>query len=186
MRVDVTNTQCLVRINAPRIIRLAKRLMTDANRLNPDSTWGDISVVLMDNAGISKINRRLLGKNSATDVIALRFAPVPGERTESGEIWINVQRAVDCAGSFGWDASREMSLYLAHGCDHLHGQDDSNERGSARMRRRELAWLKRADRDGLLSGLLRTPEQTGSAPAARRAATSGGQGRQSRKAKKAE
>ena len=49
-------------------------------------------------------------------------------------------------------ADRELALYLAHGCDHLTGADDATPAGRARMRRRELGWL----RELALTRLIRT------------------------------
>jgi probable rRNA maturation factor len=70
---------------------------------------------------------------------------IPGEPGGLiGELFINVERAVRVAPRRAdWSADRELALYLAHGLDHLTGADDHAPEERARMRRRELAWLKR-------------------------------------------
>jgi rRNA maturation RNase YbeY len=154
MRIEIANRQRAARVSAPGVRTLVRFLMAKAGRANPGAVWADVSVALMDDAGIAMVNGRLLRRNAATDVIALNYAPAPGESGRSGEIWVNVERALASCGRAGWDASRELALYLAHGCDHLHDADDSHTRGRKRMRARELRWLRQAARDGLTCGIV--------------------------------
>lgn len=115
-----------------------------------------MSLVLTDDAGMRDINRRYLGRDEATDVIAFRLDPIPGEKDgPTGEVIVNVQRAL-AAGprSRGWSPSRELALYVAHGCNHLGGATDKSAAARARMRRRELEWLRRARREGWLEELI--------------------------------
>jgi ssRNA-specific RNase YbeY (16S rRNA maturation enzyme) len=78
-----------------------------------------------------------------------------------GEIVVNVERAAE-AGPGHWPRTRgdrsaiarELALYIAHGCDHLCGADDASRVDRLRMRRRELRWLRAAERDGCLRGLI--------------------------------
>jgi rRNA maturation RNase YbeY len=80
-----------------------------------------------------------------TDVITQRYTPIPGESAGLiGELFVNVERAHQAAPRrTGWSPDHELALYLAHGCDHLTGADDTTPRERARMRRRELAWLRK-------------------------------------------
>ncbi len=111
----------------------------------------------MDDAGITGINEALLDHEGPTDVIAVRYDAIPGE-DQSGtvaELYVNVERAVQLARR-GWPAGRELALYLAHGCDHLAGEDDATPDQKAQMRRRELKWLREAEKAGYnLEALLR-------------------------------
>ena len=63
-------------------------------------------------------------------------------KTPKREIIVNAERAW-LAGSRrrGWSPSRELALYIAHGCDHLNDERDTTPAGRRRMRRRELHWL---------------------------------------------
>jgi len=134
--------------------------MKRAARIDPDRTWREISVVLTDDAGISALNEKFLGDPGATDVLSFGYDPLPGEAGgSSGEIVVSLERARTVAterrgGRQPWDTSRELALYLAHGCDHLAGEDDRDEKARKRMRRRELRWLREADGLGLTSGLV--------------------------------
>lgn len=62
----------------------------------------------------------------------------------TAEIFVNVERAAQVRPcSRKWNASRELALYIAHGCDHLiSGEDDARDDERKRMRARELRWLR--------------------------------------------
>jgi ssRNA-specific RNase YbeY (16S rRNA maturation enzyme) len=138
-------------------------LMEQAAKSEPAFYDGVLSVVLTDDAGIARVNQCHLNHTGPTDVISFRLDPLPGENvcTCSGEIFVNVEMAVRwvhrwheahlrrgrgsaSTASRTWDADQELALYLAHGCDHLTGATDSDPLGRRRMRRREMAWLRRA------------------------------------------
>lgn len=106
------------------------------------------------------MNERFFGRRETTDVISLPLASVPGDDGKtSGEIFVNAEQAIRGADAIkggrsrNWDLSKELALYIAHGCDHLTGASDSDRRSAARMRRRELRWIARAGESALLEGL---------------------------------
>ena len=101
---------------------------------------------MTDDAGITQVNATHLAKHEATDVISFYYEPIPGEDERAcAELIVNVERAIEEGDRRkGWSASRELALYIAHGCDHFSGADDSTTAGRNRMRRRELRWLKDA------------------------------------------
>jgi rRNA maturation RNase YbeY len=115
----------------------------------------ELSLVLTDDIGISRINREYLNRTGPTDVICFKYDPLPGEdNSVGGEIIVNVERAL-VEGRARGSVARELALYLAHGCDHLAGESDVTKAGYMRMRRRESRWLRDADRLGMIVGLLR-------------------------------
>jgi len=130
---------------------LAEYLLARAGGRDRKPPTRDLSIVLMDDVGMAAINDSLLGHEGPTDVITARYRPIPGE-TEAGdigELYVNVDRAVDEAEATGrWSPSRELALYIAHGCDHLAGEDDASPAQQKRMRRRELKWLQEAEAAG--------------------------------------
>ena len=110
-------------------------------------------MVLTDDAGIVPVNTVFLDHTCVTDVVTFMLAPIPGGGAGAcGEIYINVQRAME-EGAHRGNASDELALYLAHGCDHLTGANDRTLRERRRMRRRELLWIRRSRRFGLMAGL---------------------------------
>ncbi len=129
---------------------LAKRL---AARTAPQ-TWGEISILLVDDAGITQTNREYFGKDRPTDVISFRYDPIPGEPDQlGGDLVVNVDRAV-AEGTARGDIDRELALYIAHGFDHLSGDEDDTPEKRKKMRATENAWLRAAAQEGLLDGLL--------------------------------
>jgi rRNA maturation RNase YbeY len=146
MRVSVCNRQRGCAADPAAVKRLVRELAGLAQaRTRGEGPWREVTVHLLDDAGIAPVNRAVMGHEGATDVITQRYAPVPGEPDGLvGELFVNVERARAAASRrAGWSADRELALYLAHGCDHLTGADDRAPRGRAAMRRRELAWLRR-------------------------------------------
>ena len=145
--------------------RLAALFMDRVARALPGVRWGELTLILADDSGVRHINKQCLGRDETTDVLSLRYAPIPGEETQHcAELIINVQRAIESGQKPSTptrDSSTvprgecgELALYIAHGCDHLTGADDGDRRSRSRMRRRELRWLRLANDEGLIGGLL--------------------------------
>ncbi len=130
-----------------------------------------ISVSIVDNAAIHKINREHLQHDYPTDVISfqLDFA-IQGDdddlvededdnstvdhqsvepRSElraqgamiEGEIIASAQMAVEMASSGQWSAANELTLYVVHGLLHICGYDDLTPDEKRIMRGRERAVL---------------------------------------------
>ena len=127
--------------------------MEQVERMDPSRRWSVLSVILVDDEGMIPIQRACFGKNEPTDVISQAYDPMPPDSDAySGEVIVNVQRAYEVGHTTG--CSRELALYLAHGCQHLTGMSDHTPILRAKMRRRENAWLRHADHQGLLTGLM--------------------------------
>ena len=157
MNVDITNRQAVCRVSTARVRRLALFFMGEAAVLMPARHWRDVHVALTSDTEIASVNERFLKHAGATDVISFLYAPVTGgSEALDAEIVVNVQRALAVGPRFG-GVARELALYIAHGCDHLTDADDRTPKQRMQMRRRELRWLRKADRLGLLNGLLRLP-----------------------------
>jgi len=111
--------------------------------------WDEISVVIVDDAQSQEINNMHLQHDYPTDVITYTLPPLPGEDTFSGEIIVNAQYAARHATK-SFPFLRELTLYIAHGFDHLSGADDKSVTEHNRMRRRDLRWLREAKKLGML------------------------------------
>lgn len=145
MKIEINNRQKEYRLNISNIKKLVRQLMVMAMDLAPGTKWGEISIVVVDDDCIRDLKTQLFDLREITDVISLRYDPVPGDsKLLAGEIFVNIQRAVLSSRKMpsGWTASKELALYLAHGCDHLMNSTDYDRKGYQRMRRRELKWLK--------------------------------------------
>lgn len=97
------------------------------------------------------LNEQYFGSRRPTDVISFRYPPLPGEAPAHwGEVLVNVEQARR-EGTRRGGIGRELSLYIAHGCQHLTGADDATSAQRARMRRVENRWLREAGRLNLLA-----------------------------------
>jgi probable rRNA maturation factor len=116
-----------------------------ARALDPDAHWKEVSLVLMDDDGMAKVNSEHLGKPHPTDVISFSYASLPGEpEGASGEVLVNVERAV-VEGRRRKSPSLELALYIAHGCLHLAGETDDTPGARQRMQRREKMLLSKTE-----------------------------------------
>ena len=161
MKIFVHNRQTRRRPNVRKLAALARFFMLQARHLKSECPWAEVTVVLTDDAGIAPVNRIFLDHARATDVITFTLAPMPGGGAGTfGEIHLNVERALEEGSRRGGstalttgNAADELALYLAHGCDHLTGANDRTVMQRRRMRRRELLWIQRSRRAGLMEGL---------------------------------
>ena len=123
-----------------------------ADRTAPHA-WDEVSVLLVDDEGITRTNREYFAKNRPTDVISFRYDPVPGEKELlSADLLINVDRAMQ-EGPRQKGIDYELALYIAHGFNHLTGADDDTPERRKMMRATETAWLRAAAKEGLLEHL---------------------------------
>ena len=103
-----------------------------------------VCVILQDDAFSAEVHEAINGAEGATDVITQRYDAMPGEAEGVyGELYVNVDQARRVAPNRrGWSPAKELLLYVAHGMDHLSGADDLKPADYARMRRRELRWMR--------------------------------------------
>ena len=137
----------------PAAIGLARRDLTAAAArfaskaaARAGAPFREVTVVLQDDAASDAAHRAVMGVEGPTDVITQGFDAMPGDAGGVyGELYVNCDRALAAAPRRrGWSPAKELLLYVAHGMDHLSGADDHSPADYARMRRRELAWLRDA------------------------------------------
>ena len=97
------------------------------------TTVDNLSVALVDDARISRLNRQLLERCEPTDVIA--FEAEQDAEGSSGEIIISVQTAQCQAQQHGHSLMAELCLLAIHGLLHVMGYEDQTEAGRAEMER---------------------------------------------------
>jgi probable rRNA maturation factor len=109
-----------------------------------------VTVVFVTRQKIKALNKRFLGRDYVTDVLAFnsgdagfsRRAARRKPKTLMGDVVISTDAALKNAGMYGVSVSREMALYIVHGLLHLLGYDDHSPADITRMRRREEDLLK--------------------------------------------
>ena len=105
-----------------------------------------LTVLTTDDATLQDLNRRFLGIDAPTDVLAFpEAAEAPlgeGEPPSLGEIAISVPTAVRQAADLGHGLSDELAHLLTHGILHLCGYEhEGGGEEAARMRAREERYL---------------------------------------------
>ena len=101
---------------------------------------GRISVALVDDAHITRLNEIHLKHQGPTDVLAYDLRDRAGEEFSSssageidGDIVVSVDTAVREAKARGHRVDLELALYVVHGTLHLLGYDDRTEEEATRM-----------------------------------------------------
>ncbi|MBT8042216.1 MAG: rRNA maturation RNase YbeY [Pontiella sp.] len=153
MNLSLLNQQASHPLRLPKLQKLTDWLGRKLESATAPQRWGEVSIVLTDDQGITQPNREYFGKNRPTDVISFRYDPVPGEdEAWTGDLIINVDRAVQ-VGPDHKGIDYELALYIAHGLDHLSGAEDDTDEKRKAMRATETAWLRQAAKEGLMDGI---------------------------------
>jgi len=161
LQVSVTNRQRSVALDTSGYQTMAGKLAQGvcANlAANPSSQTGSVdieevcsratvSVMLLSNRAIRKLNKEWRGKDTATDVLSFTMlldAPPPEMPWELGEIFISVEQAVKQAKSFDHSLKRELAFLTTHGFLHLLGFDHEDPAQEKEMLDRQEKILKAA------------------------------------------
>lgn len=132
--IRIANRQGRLKVPLDRVRRLARRLL-GAKAL---------SVAVVTDAEIRRLNRRFLGHDRATDVLSFRLDGGPaGKRGFLGEVVVSADTAAREARRRRLPPGEELLRYVAHGILHLLGYDDRKPRDRARMWARQERELRR-------------------------------------------
>ena len=92
-------------------------------------------MIFVDDARIQELNRRFLGRDRPTDVIAFNLSDSP-EKLE-GEVYVSVETAERQALDYGVTFWNELCRLAVHGVLHLLGFDDATDVQKKRMTEEE-------------------------------------------------
>jgi probable rRNA maturation factor len=123
-----------------------RALVRDARKLlvalgEPDSS---VSIALVGDAAIRRLNRMHRGRDRATDVLSFSALDRPrtkrgpkGPERAIGDVVISLDRAARQARDYDGTLERELRRLLIHGLLHLLGHDHQTTRERGRMVREE-------------------------------------------------
>ena len=114
-----------------------------------------LSISIVDNPTIHRLNREHLQHDYPTDVISFQLEWTDGSRTTpptspsqrssgasiEGEVIVSVDYAAEMAPHCGWSTENELTLYAVHGMLHICGYDDLTPSEKEIMRAREQSVL---------------------------------------------
>jgi len=138
MKIEITHLNRGPELDEHRIINFTRWIMARIQPLAPERNWQELSLVFTDDS-IRDLNRQWFGKDMVTDVISFAY----DQPEACGELIINLQQARE-EGQLREGPDRELALYIAHGCHHLTGAEDSTPEQKHAMRTVEEKWLEEA------------------------------------------
>jgi rRNA maturation RNase YbeY len=96
----------------------------------------ELSVALITNREIAKLNRKYRNQPKPTDVLSFPASGLlDGRTTLLGDVVISVERAEEQAKAGGWRLDEEIDRLLIHGILHLLGYDHERSRKEAHIMR---------------------------------------------------
>ena len=131
MSVSVIRRRRLPGVSAARVAADARRLLRAL-----DEAEAELTVSLVDDAAIRRLNRDYRGQDRPTDVLAFAMregARAPGDEAVVGDVVISLDTAARQAQQRGVSAADEVRTLLIHGVLHLLGYD--HERSVLEARR---------------------------------------------------
>lgn len=106
-------------------------------------THGEISVAVVDDPTIHKLNREYLQHDYATDVLSFVLESNSDSGLLSGEIIVSADTAAHAASENNVSTEAELMLYIIHGALHLAGLNDKDEANRKIMRAAERLYTNK-------------------------------------------
>ena len=132
---------------APARIKRAAPLFKKAVRaaLGTGRSRHTACLVFTGDPGIKKLNKRFLGRNRFTDVIAFNYPSPPGFKLPPvfGDIYVSLPQAVRQARAMRHSVLTELLILAVHGALHLAGMNDATAEMRRRMNLKTVAILKK-------------------------------------------
>lgn len=104
--------------------KIIKKILKTVNKVESIKGKHFVSIIIVNNDEIQKINKEYRNIDAPTDVIS--FAAIDGEESlpqEMGDIFISYEKIIDQANQYGHSILREFSFLVTHGVYHLLGFD---------------------------------------------------------------
>ncbi|MCD7897779.1 MAG: rRNA maturation RNase YbeY [Planctomycetaceae bacterium] len=101
-----------------------------------------LDLLVTTDGEIARLNRRHLGRDEATDVLAFMDGEMEDGRVRLGDIAISADTARRVATERGIRFTDELAFYALHGLLHLLGMDDGNDKDRAEMQRLQAKIMK--------------------------------------------
>ncbi len=137
VHILIANQQTMLEIDLDRMRTVTRQILEDAR-----ITSGALSIAIVDNPTIHRLNQQYLQHDWPTDVLSFPLEERPGHL--EGEVVVSAEVASTTAAEVPWAGTEELLLYVIHGTLHLVGYRDKRPEESARMRAAELTYLRGA------------------------------------------
>ena len=121
----------------PTLEELVKAVCSRFTEHHTPDTRYEISIALVDDAEIRKLNTRFLNRSDTTDCLSFDLSDSEPNATKTFELVINAELAVKQARLRGHSGQAELALYITHALLHKFGFDDSEEAQAKKMHNTE-------------------------------------------------
>ena len=111
-----------------KVDKVLKRIVKTVAKVEKVKGKHFVSIIIVDNEEIHKINKQYRNIDRPTDVIS--FAAIDSEDSlpeEMGDIFISYDKVLEQANEYGHSELREFAFLVTHGLYHLLGYDHMNE-----------------------------------------------------------
>ena len=132
-RIQVANRQSKLEFDSRAVRDTLKRLLAESGRS------AQLSLAVVDDTEMTKLNRRFLRRSGPTDVLAFPYADAQDH--VEGELVINAEEALRQAENRSHGPEDELLLYAVHGLLHLLGYDDVDPRQRKAMHERQRQFM---------------------------------------------
>jgi probable rRNA maturation factor len=109
-------------VHLPRLEKLVRAI---CNRFKLSKAT--ISIAIVGDAQIHKVNKQFLNHDSTTDCLSFDLSDDDTDVPKSFELVVNAEMAVKEANRRGHSSEAELALYITHGLLHNFGFDDSRQ-----------------------------------------------------------
>ena len=104
-----------------------------------------IGLILSNHDLVRQLNASFLEHDYETDVLSFNLSGgTLNERVLTGEVYVDLDTALERCSEFGASFEQEVCRYVVHGVLHLVGHDDSAAEAREGMRQLEDEYLSRA------------------------------------------
>ncbi len=140
MVLEIRNISSHKGIRYKPLKEICQKILSDMKMPN-----AEVSLLLVNDTYIKKINKKYLNRDRPTDVIA--FSMLEGKEFNVstptkvlGDIIISVDTAKKQAREYKHSLNREIKILFIHGLFHLFGYDDTSEKSKKAMMRMEMKY----------------------------------------------
>ncbi len=133
LRVTVQNMQEILEVDEEFLKKAVSFVLREEKRA------GEISVVIIDDENITRLNAKYLARREPTDVLAF---PMDSEGI-IGDVAVSAPRAAEQAEEYGQTFGEELTRLVVHGTLHLLGYGDSGEPERQIMEERQEQLLEK-------------------------------------------
>ncbi|MCM8774935.1 MAG: rRNA maturation RNase YbeY [Candidatus Omnitrophica bacterium] len=140
MDIQIRNESKTGRLSAGRVKSTARKILQILGCRS-----AALSILFLDDRGIRLLNRRYLGRNRPTDVMAFgqrNLWQPKHARPFLGDLAISLETAKRQAARYQTSFTEEVYLYLCHGILHLMGYNDRSKQDAATMSRKQQRILR--------------------------------------------